>query len=61
MEYQGDITGEESEYEMLYCVHDMLSLYCRHHMLIYGNVPERIGRILGETEEKMRALESRMH
>ena len=40
-----DVTGDESEYEMLYCVHDMLSLYCRHHELIYGHVSERIGPV----------------
>ncbi|AGI85587.1 hypothetical protein MMALV_08490 [Candidatus Methanomethylophilus alvi Mx1201] len=55
-----DVTGDESEYEMLYCVHDMLSLYCRHHELIYGHVPERIGLILKETERKMKVLETRI-
>ncbi|AYQ54996.1 hypothetical protein [Methanomethylophilus alvi] len=60
MEQHMDVTGDESEYEMLYCVHDMLSLYCRHHELIYGHVPERIGLILKETERKMKVLETRI-
>ena len=53
MEQHMDVTGDESEYEMLYCVHDMLSL-------IYGHVPERIGLILKETERKMKVLETRI-
>ena len=53
MEQHMDVTGDESEY-------DMLSLYCRHHELIYGHVPERIGLILKETERKMKVLETRI-
>ena len=60
MEQPMDVTGDESEYEMLYCIHDMLSLYRRHHELIYGRIPERIARILKDTEKKMSALEKKL-
>lgn len=45
------------EFEMLYCLHDILTLYCTHHKLIYGRAPERLGGMLEDTRRRMQGLE----
>ena len=49
-----------SEYEVLFCVRDMLSLYEKQLTGLYGEAPERIRKTKEDIEKRICEIEKKM-
>lgn len=59
----GDANGIsilESEYEVLYCVRDLIKLYERQQLAIYGRVSKHLEDTLRDTEKRLAEIESEL-
>lgn len=49
-----------SEYEILFCIRDMLEIYGRQLTGLYGKIPKEIEKTKSDIEKRIRDIENRL-
>lgn len=51
-----EFTAKESAYELLFCMRDLMALYCRQHEKIYGTLPPELESIKDGIDSELEHL-----
>lgn len=56
--WDAEVTGAlSSEYEILFCIRDMLGLYEKQLLGLYGEIPSYIGETKEDIEKRIREID----